>query len=72
MSIGLFDGIGCLRVALDLLGCDAIEHICVEQDVAARRVVEHHFPDSWHYTKTPRRSRKAMYRSGRCGTDRRP
>ena len=49
LSIGLFDGIGCLRVALDLLGCDVIGHVCVEKDPAARRVVEHHFPDSWHY-----------------------
>ena len=49
LSIGLFDGIGCLRVALDLLGCDVIGHICVEKDAAARRVVEHHFPDSWRY-----------------------
>ena len=49
LSIGLFDGIGCLRVALDLLGCDVIGHICVEKDAGARRVVEHHFPDSWHY-----------------------
>ena len=49
LSIGLFDGIGCLRVALDLLGCDVIGHICVEKDIAGRRVVEHHFPDGWHY-----------------------
>ena len=49
LSIGLFDGIGCLRVALDLLGCDVIGHISVEKDKEARRVVEHHFPDSWHY-----------------------
>ena len=49
LSIGLFDGIGCLRVALDLLGCDVIGHVCVEKDAAGRRVVEHHFPDSLHY-----------------------
>ena len=48
-SIGLFDGIGCLRVALDLLGSEVAGHICVEKDPGARRVVEHHFPDSVHY-----------------------
>ena len=49
LSIGLFDGIGCLRVALDVLGCDVLGHISVEKDAAARRVVEHHFPASLHY-----------------------
>ena len=38
LSIKLFDGVGCLRVALDLLGCNG-----------ARRVVEHHFPGTVHY-----------------------
>ena len=49
MSIGLFDGIGCLRVALDLLGCDVAGHISIEKDPCARRVVEHHFPGTVHY-----------------------
>ena len=49
LSIGLFDGIGSLRVALDLLGCDVAGHISVEKDPGARRVVEHHFPGTLHY-----------------------
>ena len=49
LSIGLFDGIGCLRVALDLLGCDVAGHISIEKDPCARRVVEHHFPGTVHY-----------------------
>ena len=49
LSIGLFDGIGCLRVALDLLGCDVAGHFSVEKDPGARRVVEHHFPGTMRY-----------------------
>lgn len=48
-SVGLFDGIGCLRTALDLLGCEVSGHISIEKDPAARRVVEHHFPGTLHY-----------------------
>ena len=40
LSIGLFDGIAALRVALDLLGVDVVGHISVEQSKAATRVVE--------------------------------
>ena len=36
LSTGLFDGIGSLRVALDLLGCDVAGHISVEKDPGAR------------------------------------
>lgn len=49
LSIGLFDGIGALRVALDGLGLSSIGHICVEKDAKGRRVVEAHFPDTIHY-----------------------
>ena len=45
LSIGLFDGIAALRVALDLLQVDVMGHIGVEQDPQAARVVEAHFPD---------------------------
>ena len=45
LSIGLFDGIAALRVALDLLQVDVVGHIGVEQDPRAARVVEAHFPD---------------------------
>ena len=44
LSIGLFDGIGCLRVALDLIGAQVLGHISVEKEPHARRVVEYHFP----------------------------
>ena len=44
LSIGLFDGIGALRVALDLLGVNVLGHISVEQNVSAARVVEASFP----------------------------
>ena len=36
LSVGLFDGIASLRVALDLLGCDVAGHISVEKDPGAR------------------------------------
>eukprot|EP00434_Breviolum_minutum_P043432 symbB.v1.2.038718.t1/scaffold6139.1/size20637/2 len=44
LCVGLFDGIGALRVALDLLGCQVMGHISVESNAAASRVVESHFP----------------------------
>eukprot|EP00438_Fugacium_kawagutii_P006265 Skav222652 [mRNA] locus=scaffold997:226050:228398:- [translate_table: standard] len=44
LSIGLFDGIGALRVALELLGAPVVGHISVEMLDSAHRVVETHFP----------------------------
>lgn len=44
LSIGLFDGIAALRVALDLVGAQVLGHISVEPLAAAHRVVESHFP----------------------------
>ena len=44
LSVGLFDGIGALRVALDALGVQVIGHISVEKEDTARRVVEANFP----------------------------
>ncbi len=44
LSIGLFDGIGALRVALDLLDMSVLGHISVEVNSAATRVVEANFP----------------------------
>ena len=44
LSIGLFDGIGALRVALDLVGANVLGHVSVESNGAASRVVESHFP----------------------------
>ena len=43
LSIGLFDGIGALRVALDALGVSSLGHISVESSSIASRVVESHF-----------------------------
>lgn len=44
LSVSLFDGIGALRVALDLLGVSVLGHIAVEQNGCATRVVEASFP----------------------------
>lgn len=46
LTIGLFDGIGALRVAVDLLGLQVIGHISVEANPHAQRVVESHFPEA--------------------------
>ena len=46
LSVGLFDGIGCLRVALDLVGANVAGHISVEKQIEGHRVVEYHFPGS--------------------------
>ena len=46
LSIGMFDGIGALRVALDLLGAPVCGHISIEKSPEAQRVVEANFPDS--------------------------
>ena len=44
LSVGLFDGIGALRVALDSLGVRVLGHISVEKHQPAQRVVEAHYP----------------------------
>ena len=46
LSIGLFDGISGLRVAMDCLGIPIAGHISVEKAPEARRVVESFFPDT--------------------------
>ena len=46
LTIGLFDGISALRVAVDCLGWNVVGHISVEKDPAARRVVESRFPST--------------------------
>eukprot|EP00435_Cladocopium_sp_Y103_P057709 s1098_g20.t1 len=48
LTVGLFDGIGALRVAADLLGLQVLGHISVEISAQARRVVESHFPEVHH------------------------
>ena len=48
LSVGLFDGIAALRVALDALKAPVAGHISVESNPEARRVVESNFPDCEH------------------------
>ena len=40
LSVGLFDGVGCLRMACDVLGLPMAGHISVEKSLEGRRVVE--------------------------------
>ena len=44
LSVGLFDGIGALRVACDLLELPMSGHISIEKEEKGRRVVESYFP----------------------------
>ena len=46
LSIGLFDGLGALRIACDALSLPMAGHVSVERDPKAKRVVEAFFPDS--------------------------
>ena len=48
LSVGLFDGIGALTVALDAIKAPVAGHISVESNPEARRVVESNFPDCEH------------------------
>ena len=50
LSVGLFDGISALRVALDILELPIAGHISVESNSEARRVVEAWFPDTLFVT----------------------
>jgi hypothetical protein len=43
-SIGLFDGIGALRVALEVISVKVLGHVSVECNKSAQRVVEAHYP----------------------------
>ena len=49
LAIGLFDGIGALRVALELIGVPVLGYVSVEKHGPARRVVECHYPGVLHY-----------------------
>ena len=44
LTIGLFDGIGALRVAADAAGLPVAGHISVEVNPEASRVLESRFP----------------------------
>ena len=48
LSVGLFDGIGALRVACDMAGLPGpmAGHVSIERDRKAQRVVESHFPET--------------------------
>ena len=46
LTIGLFDGIGALRVAADALGWSVQGHVSIEVAPAAQRVVESRFPNT--------------------------
>ena len=46
LTIGLFDGIGALRVAADALGWSVQGHISIEKSSEASRVVESRFPNT--------------------------
>eukprot|EP00438_Fugacium_kawagutii_P000699 Skav220040 [mRNA] locus=scaffold2981:259455:271618:+ [translate_table: standard] len=49
LTVGLFDGIGALRVACGLLQLPMIGHISIESNKEASRVVESFFPDTWFH-----------------------
>ena len=48
LTIGLFDGIAALRVAVDLLGLQINGHVSIEKEKHAQRVVCSHFPETRH------------------------
>ena len=50
LAIGLFDGIGALRVALDVLQVPVMGYVSVDKHEPARRVVEGHYPGVLHYS----------------------
>ena len=46
LTIGLFDGLGALRVAADVIGLPVVGHISIEKHAPARRMVESRFPQT--------------------------
>lgn len=50
LTVGLFDGIGGLRAAADLLGWNVVGHVSVECASEASRVVESRFPNTLFIT----------------------
>ena len=46
LTVGMFDGIGALRVACDRMNLPVAGHISIEKDPLGRRVVEANYPDS--------------------------
>ena len=43
LTVCLFDGIGALRVACDILGLPMAGHVSIEKDPKGRRAVENFF-----------------------------
>ena len=58
LVISCFDGIGALRVALDVLRAPVEGYISIEKDSRARRVVESAFPSCDHYEDVTEISKK--------------
>eukprot|EP00438_Fugacium_kawagutii_P025255 Skav212857 [mRNA] locus=scaffold786:244787:247873:+ [translate_table: standard] len=65
LTIGLFDGIGALRVAADAAGLPVIGHVSVEVHDAASRVLESRFP-STVFVKNVQDIDSAMVKSWAC------
>eukprot|EP00438_Fugacium_kawagutii_P029680 Skav211484 [mRNA] locus=scaffold2188:226124:230616:- [translate_table: standard] len=65
LTIGLFDGIGALRVAADSLQLPIAGHISVEKEASASRVLESRFPGTLFVTDVAEVD-KAMVQSWAC------
>eukprot|EP00438_Fugacium_kawagutii_P007570 Skav230247 [mRNA] locus=scaffold1266:12488:17642:+ [translate_table: standard] len=65
LTIGLFDGIGALRVAADSLQLPIAGHISVEKEASASRVLESRFPGTIFVTDVAEVD-KAMVQSWAC------
>lgn len=65
LTVGLFDGIAALRVAMDLLGAQAIGHVSVELSEYAHRVVQSHFPGTV-FINTVQEVDESMVEDWRC------
>ena len=49
LTVGLFDGVAALSVAVDLLDLEILGHISVEKGKVGQRVVGSHFPETVRY-----------------------
>eukprot|EP00438_Fugacium_kawagutii_P014624 Skav234625 [mRNA] locus=scaffold171:83113:87878:- [translate_table: standard] len=65
LTIGLFDGIGALRVAVDSLQMASVGHISVEKESTATRVLESRFPGTI-FVDTVEEVDLAMVKSWAC------
>ena len=67
LVVSLFDGIGALRVAMDLQAVAVCGYISVESNPSARRVVESNYPGSCT-ARTWRQLTKPRSLSGACAS----